>query len=640
MTTLILNNIVVDLKSGSSFKYTKSNSLYTEDGEYTLDVTLPFTRKNLSVFGYQNRPEVNKKQLIDKKFQFSLQADYIFVTGSAVVTSITEEEIKIQLVAGKSELKLLLEDQEGNSIYIDDITLPKAYETEFRKIYGYGQEYTMEKAINMLLRQPDMFFDPQVAMYGPPEKTNCVCFPIYSEADSAFANQRCMAIYETRSETDSEFLKWYTWNLSDKPQPYPGSTGDYTVPTELVLAPQPYLFYIVEEIFSALGYIVVENFLKDSWMKNIFIANARGVLDLNMILPHWTLEDFIKELEQLFGIRILLSQQKQIYIVDKNRSLQRPAVCLKQIVDTYQADYEDKDDTDQATVGNVNYSYPDDIGYLALPDEVMERAKKATFASYEELYEYYQSLSVDEIKKSDTLYQVGTDYFASINPGESGWNLYEVDQMSQLQRQSYRDTDISLRIVPIRSAYMDLEFKQFLNQQPGKYNYLTKDTAPAIVLTTSDTRTQDNYLVFSIDDAIKGTEVDRNKRDVIEVAINMQEKQTLSPTGYLAGDYQIPIAWGIPYSLSELGRYEQIDTRKHFQLKNSSTETLAARLNSGQHAVTRTKLCISFLDDGIVDPEAIFVINNKKYVCEKIEYSISENGIDKIKKGYFYEAES
>lgn len=644
MTTLIINDLMADLKTGSSFKFTKSNSIYTEDGEYTLDVTLPFTQNNMAIFGLQNRLEINKKQLIDSSYNFRMQSDYLFVSGTAVISSVSNEEIKIQLIAGKSELKLLTEDNAGNPLYIDDIPLPKAYEAEFHRLYGYGQEYTMEKAIDMFMRQPDMFFNPQNTMYGPPEKTNCVCFPIYSEADSSFANQRCMAIFDTNGDITTR-LKWYTWDLSETSQDYPSSSATYNVPLELVLAPQPYLFYIVEEIFLALGYTVIENFIKDSWMRNIFIANARGILDLNMILPHWTLEEFIEEIEKLCGVRILLKNKKQIYIVDKNKASSQPVIYLNQIVDSFQADIEDKEDTDQVSIGNVNYSYPDDLGYLVLSDEIFERAKKSTFSSVEELYEYYQTLSVEEIKKSDTLYQVGNIYFASINPGEAGWNLYEVNQMSQIQRQSYRDTDVNLRIVPIRSAYMDLPFKHYVNSMsPDKYNFVVYDpkpTAKALVLVTSDTRTQNNYLSFSIDEAIKGTEPDRNKRDVIEIGINLVAKQSLSPIGILEGDYEIPIVWGIPYALGPSGRYEIVNTGYHFRLNPAAgSETIATRLNSGQHAKTRTKLCISFLDDGIIDPEAYFIIKNKKYVCEKIEYSISEKGVDKIKKGYFFEAES
>lgn len=641
MTTLIINDLMADLKTGSSFKFTKSNSIYTEDGEYTLDVTLPFTQNNMAIFGLQNRLEINKKQLIDSSYNFRMQSDYLFVSGTAVISSVSNEEIKIQLIAGKSELKLLTEDNAGNPLYIDDIPLPKAYEAEFHRLYGYGQEYTMEKAIDMFMRQPDMFFNPQDTMYGPPEKTNCVCFPIYSEADSAFANQRCVALYETRENNNSTYFNWYTWFLSDMPQSYPSSNAEYTVPQELVLSPQPYLFYIVEEIFSSLGYTVIENFIKNSWMKNIFIANARGILDLNMILPHWTLDEFIEEIEKLCGVRILLKNKKQIYIVDKNKASSQPVIFLNQIVDSFQADIEDKEDTDQVSIGNVNYSYPDDLGYLVLSDEIFERAKKSTFSSVEELYEYYQTLSVEEIKKSDTLYQVGNDYFASINPGEAGWNLYEVNQMSQMQRQSYRDTDVNLRIVPIRSSFKEFEFKKFFSEDSNtKYRFIAKDAAYAICLTTSDTRTQNNYLNFSIDDAIKGSEIDRNKRDVIEIGINLLTKQTLSPSDKQFQEYQIPIVWGIPYALGPLGRYEIVNTGYHFRLNHIGSETIAARLNSGQNAKTRTKLCISFLDDGIIDPEAYFIIKNKKYVCEKIEYSISEKGVDKIKKGYFFEAES
>lgn len=638
MTSLFLDNKMADIKKDSSFKYTRSNMFFTEDGDYTLDVSLPFTPNNLQIFGVQNRLDANKNKLANKQFAFRLQADHLLFTGSAIVTSVTQDEVKIQLLAGRSELKIKSEDDQGNPIYIDDLVLPKAYEEQFRAIFGYAKEYTMWEAISMLLRQTTMFFDPVRAMYGSPDETNCLCFPIYSEADSTFANQRCLARFFDLN--GGEYSDWWTWELSDKTQDDPLTGSEYMVPEELVLAPQPYLFYIVEQIFEAMGYTVVENFIRNSWMKYIFIANARGVLDLNMILPHWTITDFIHELEQFCGVKVILQRGNKIYIIDKDRYRSQSVVPITQVVDAFQVDFEEKEDTELINVGNVQYAYPDSLGYLILPDNVFERAKTESWGTYDELYDYYQTLTDEQIKASDTLYEVGNDRYASINPGTGGWALYQVDQMGQLQRQSYRDTDISLRIVPIRTTHQTVKVKFYRENESHKFSYdLQYQDDLFSVMTTSDTRTQDNYMAFSINDAINDTEVDRNKRDIIEVGINLGIKQDITYKEQPAYAYSVPTVWGIPYALDSLGRYQDLSILRHFRLNESGSETIAARLNSGPKADTRTKICVSFLDH-VTQAESYFLINNKKYICEKIEYSISDTGVDKIKKGYFFEAES
>lgn len=44
-----------------------------------------------------------------------------------------------------------------------------------------------------------------------------------------------------------------------------------------------------------------------------------------------------------------------------------------------------------------------------------------------------------------------------------------------------------------------------------------------------------------------------------------------------------------------------------------------------------------FLTDEIPDPSKIYVFHNKRYICSKVELSVTDDGIDKVKTGYFYE---
>ena len=46
-----------------------------------------------------------------------------------------------------------------------------------------------------------------------------------------------------------------------------------------------------------------------------------------------------------------------------------------------------------------------------------------------------------------------------------------------------------------------------------------------------------------------------------------------------------------------------------------------------------------FLDDVDVDPTASYVIKGKRYACHKIELTIDTNGVQPLKRGYFYEIE-
>ena len=45
---------------------------------------------------------------------------------------------------------------------------------------------------------------------------------------------------------------------------------------------------------------------------------------------------------------------------------------------------------------------------------------------------------------------------------------------------------------------------------------------------------------------------------------------------------------------------------------------------------------VKFKSDDIPDPSKIYIIRNKRFVCEKIEMKVKDDAIEPVYTGYFY----
>ena len=52
---------------------------------------------------------------------------------------------------------------------------------------------------------------------------------------------------------------------------------------------------------------------------------------------------------------------------------------------------------------------------------------------------------------------------------------------------------------------------------------------------------------------------------------------------------------------------------------------------------TNNEVCFQFLCESVPDPTAIYIFRNKRYLCGKIEIKATNNGVDRMKTGYFHE---
>ena len=285
MFTLLINGLPAILKTGTNIKITRENPFFSGAGTFSLDVSLPLEgcAENQRIFGALHRPDFPKLTKEKQKFAFHLIAPPLDLKGRALVTQVSQGEIKVQLLAGNSETKYSLVDEKGGEVYIDSLDLGRAWDdvpqvAEFYKARikkGRVDELDLDIRLRQLFEvRPGR---AERLLHGRQDETSTVAFPILSTDDSRKSNEHWL----------------FEGIFALKPTLYTARI--------IRIAAQPYLCVVAERILAALGYQVVRNDLKNSWMRNIFVANARLTTEIAKTLPHWTANEFFTELRNFTG---------------------------------------------------------------------------------------------------------------------------------------------------------------------------------------------------------------------------------------------------------------------------------------------------------------------------------------------------
>ena len=376
MFALTIDGKTAVIKTGTSIKLTRENPFLTESGDYTLDVQLPLRGcpENIEIFGALYRPEVSISAVAGRRLPFTLITDVLSISGKAVVTSVTQDEAKVQLLAGKSEINNLMKDEEGNDIYIDELELGKLWDKEFKAYYDYWEETgSVETAFGpMKCEERDVPIYHLMYLcnnsgwddfvHGSADDNDFVMFPVFSEEDDDIAN-----IHWIGHSDDTDRTSLY---MPD----FLSSRINLRITKNLSV--QPYLIAIIERLFNALGKTVGENEIRNSWMKNIFIANAKNTIYIKDILPHWTVEEFIKEIENFSGC--IIDLDKNVVKINKIENFinSNNIIELQKVIDDFNSEIDNQEETQIESIigGNIEYESDSEDNLLRLPDEVWEKA--------------------------------------------------------------------------------------------------------------------------------------------------------------------------------------------------------------------------------------------------------------------------
>ena len=678
MLTLYLNSKPAVLKAQTEIKLTRENPLFTDSGDYTFEVSLPLDgcAENLAIFGALHRAEVGKGAWLGKRLRALLVSLPLRVEGTAVVTSVTDEEVKVQLLGGRSALNVSLLDEQGRDRYIDELpSLGQALQGAYVRAMGEHSVQTYESTRDAMMRGKLMWQadenDPTSLRIGDEDAT---ALPLYSTTDKKLVNELC----ETMARTGSGGGRNSTFG--DKslgllaPIKRAGATIESTVFDDgYVFAPQPYLVPLMERVFKSLGFEVraEDNALRGTWFERLIVANVRPTLDYRQMLPHWTAREFVTEVQRFFGVlievdgkRLKITRRGSLYAADRSE------VVLSAVSDAYTTTLEQEGSRKDVAQARVGYKLSGVPSALALPDELLSKAERVGFdglANLGEVDDLNSSYGTGRIYDNDL---TGFSHTYLLEHGtDNRWALDVVDPLGAHRPkkdpvadgaptpQDEKEREVELRIVPAFAvegtkraclvSLVDLSLEPTFFPQP--YGYMA----------TSDTATASESSHFSVYRALypKTEQKKAAKREVLEVAYYsggrrkmVDERGGGRDNGVVASatSYALPMACGCPYYISQEHSKLLLDVSYRLLLNfkgltakeedvGYSEGMVRDVLTAYTPADTRVLMAATFLHAGALSPTDRYVIRGREYLCQRLEYTLTDEGVSPLVKGYFYE---
>lgn len=642
---LTINNQTAKIKKGTTIKLTRVNPYFADQGDYTLEVQLPLRGcpANLAIFGPRNHPATTQYPHIGEQYTMQLIAPPLQLEGTATVTSITETEVKVQLKAGVKASPL-----NNDTTYIDELPLGNAWDGfgsvqySSSHVFSSGTDVrTQIKIFSSCMGQTFLGTTTPVrqAAYGTYGQTDAICLPIYSSTDDIIANPMDMI-------TTSPSLGSPHGNIDD-----------------ITLAPCPYLLDITARIFRCLGFTPGNwsQYTDNPLTRAIYIANTRQTLQRAKILPHWTVKEYLNELQNLLGcVFTFKGQYVDMYTRKHYYTQNREPITITQVSDTHTINISTDPEAETTANGNVDYDYPNISPMLRLPDEVWQNATILPTATYKEAKDHYYKLTDYYKKQSPNLYTVTPTkrtYAILINESDTP-ALCEVDQFAPLMRTTNREQMTKLRITPANMLITDPHIAnnkgQLKDDKPENGRYPIIAVADTI-LTKSN--------VYSVNNAINPPDTDTTDttteaKDHIDIAWYNGEDDT-----YYIEDHYTPNSISSFYSLCPIAIPYTTDSDGPHLITTLITGIRTFPTPEGPFALTtkdsiyaptyygniglllttaptidtRIELQVQFTDTINPDPTQPYLIGSRRYACARLEITIDQNGIQPLKQAYLYE---
>lgn len=620
MITCIINGHKAYPISTSSIKVTYANQYVTDDGEYTYDITFPMNiLENRVIFKNVSRLEVKKNvaKYDDCKLFCNSQ---LIMSGVGTILSVNEKEIKLQIVGGKSRIKF---NDRMTKHYIDEIPFGTADKPGYTVDKGLSQGFKGHLKIKDIYRLDD----DKSEFLGVEGKW---CFvPVRDETNDMIAN----------------FVG------VDKTKQFIG----YNAPFISNLAVQPNLMYIFRKVVEYEGYTLKRNDFDCKPWNLLYIASAYKTRELCKALPHWSSYTFIEEFRKLFNATIVFDDILKTCSVINASELTTADSIKVEPLDEYNTDYDEDGSISTSSTANLEYN----LGGSANRGNY-EVISKKVFESFESFHS--EEISLDnqfvstimlwsEKKKRQTIIENFGDYYIYVEEenGKKSWKLAGV--WSPLIRDKTSEDYVDLNISPAAQVVEDINFKTGLLED----KYYEK----RCLLSIPNNKEPDSKDCDIDDDGYSYTSVQDALDDESMLDTSEDEQECMNIFFILPGRVQIggpnttSLSWVgnksrwpqfvTDYRINEDYRYSGIadifydfyslSLRKRREI---GTTCLGSLHDNGLRIDNKNCMEIKFKSDEIPDPSKVYIIRNKKFVCEKIEMEVKDDAIEPVYTGYFY----
>lgn len=589
------------LKKGTSFEYVAENRLFSGSDGYTLSITFPLRhcRENLDIFGHINRMDVIAGKVI---FDCEIRDRNFYKFGSITITEINDAEVKTQFLEGRSEQNF---DKTFDKVYINDLDL--------------GSPPTTSKSA----------ITPSNAWQPSHAAPVCVALPWVNDYSGNIQN-KAEHIVDDALQNRSH----YEWS------------GDTTG-----LSWQPYLIYITKKICEAVGYtpdfskweqseeykyLLICNTLPYAWYMPGF-ANA---------LPHWTVEEYFEKLELFLGGEFDFDHRgKRISFAFTQSTLaEKQPVKLENIIDEHSTEVKVEEE-------NCEYAEQKNLVYKDCDHEMWKFYSCDWFIKgWQNRVVRYKSMM--ELLQANKGYATWRGQHGRENRIDKLLYAEDCDAYFVIRAVS-RQIQVEMRAGRIYVYYIYKCRLQPVNLFGGRIVNDNEDAdsqeiefVPAWIDDTEDKYGRVLFLSFSAYDEDNNTTSEDDSdhpfmqtHTVSSLAAGEKDKKAEYYDRIYVGFWD-----GSQSSMGKLPRPWVEDIEIMEDWSNFSYLHFSLRINNRQQNRRRIihniepkmKTTFKFLADTIPDVRAVFFIKGKKYLCEKITATFTENGMSQLLKGVFY----
>lgn len=618
MITCVINGMAAYPAASQSIKLTYANQYVTDDGEYSYDINFPMSiMDNRRVFHNVSRFDVSKvtQKFNDCKLYVSGR---LILSGVGTIISVTEAEIKLQIVGGKSRIKF---NDKLTKHYIDEIPFGTADKPGYTVDKGFSQKFKDKISEIYRLNEDKSEFLGAEGRW---------CFmPVRDETNDLIAN--FVGVDRTK-----QFI-------------------GYNAPFIMNLAVQPNLMYIFRKVVEYEGYSLKRNDFDCKPWNLLYIASAYKTRELCKALPHWSSYTFIEEFRKLFNATIVFDDIKKTCSVINASELTTADSVEIEPLDEYTTDYDEDGSLSTSSTANLEYN----LGDSANRDNY-EVISKKVFNSFESFHS--EEISLDnqfvsttmlwsEKKKRQTIIENFGDYYIYVEDenGKKSWELSGI--WSPLIRDKSSEDYVDLNISPAAQVVEDINFKTWFLED----KYYEKRCLLSIPNNKEpDSKDcdidEDGYSYTSVQDALDDESMLDTTEDEQEcmniffilpgrVQIGGPNTTSLSWVGnksrwpQFVTDYRINDDYRYSGIVDIFYDFYSLSLRKKREI---GTTCLGSLHDNGLKIDKKNCLQVKFKSEVIPDPSNTYIIHNKKYVCEKIELEVKDDQIEPIFVGYFY----
>lgn len=606
----------------SGVKVNLENPYFKASGEKSMEIVFPMDiPENRAVFGPLNR--LDTSFLSEKIENCLLLADNIeVIRGTGVITSVNDKEIKLQIISGKSAAKYKAGE---DNVFIDKL--------------DYGKlEARHEVLSSMVGTVSQLDFTQELAsqgFIGSPGKY--AFFPVVDETNDETWNALHFFSKDGGDEQNAVCLSWYR-------------------------SIQPNLMHVLAVVMEALGYKVTENRYNIAPWDKLYICSAKRNVYMAKALPHWTAGKFLDEFRKLFNATYLFDDKNGTVRIVPFKDADRSDVCVCEPADEFSTSYNEEG---VEYLGSSNLEY--DLSGCEREIDCISQDVIKNFdyleCSETEIGSTFNSLTTKQ--KLTTIIRTPFDYIIGIQKIDDDGNLEYVSMRhcgwhSPLVRQEGRNT-VTMKICPVAAKWSEmnvwaggllnitgsstLKMIHFWGLQTKYKCYCLVPHMEGEELSESTSESQVDYTTVE-DVLMEGASLPSKDSDdtIMELFFasgnryeaELERLESFGLQIYERDKASIPLGFTDP---SEMGGFLPSWSLAINDWKNRDC---IGKFHNGGIKIHDTvdgnnEVCIKFLYDGKPNPERVYQFRNKLYVCSKIEMTVNESGIDRMKTGYFFE---